>query len=106
LTLLFLLKTDPFSILRLLDLLTTPAYSSLLTVPYAHFLEFTYDLLPVCPQTAFQPDLRPDPTYNDNLLLLSTPSLTTFLDLLSPDLIPLSMTLRVYLALYYLEGDI
>jgi hypothetical protein len=53
LCLLYLLDVDPFSIIRLLDLLTSPLFGPFLTVPPDTMLSLTYDLLPICPPDAF-----------------------------------------------------
>ena len=90
LCLLYLLEVDPFSIIRLLDLLTSPLFEPYLTVPLDTMLALTYDLLPLCPPHAFLEESKLNSDYETNLLLISNQALRDFLGLLNPDVISLS----------------
>jgi len=86
--LLYLLDIDPFSLIKLLDLLNSPLFEPLLTVSFESLLSTTYDLLPLCPSASFLPWSDPDSaSYESNLLFLSNDSLKEFLSLLNPDVI-------------------
>ena len=77
-----------------------------MTVPYDTMISLTYDLLPICPSSAFLQDSHTDLNYEENLLFLTNQALKDFLMLFKPEVLSLTMTLKVYLTFYFLEKDV
>ena len=66
----FILQTDPFSLIKLLDCITSPQFKPLLTLELSALLLITYDLLPPLHPSAYIADPLSHLDYSDSLVLI------------------------------------